>query len=94
MRIATAAAFNAFESDLRGRDLGASCLAMPQMMQATLVGPELRAARIAAKLTIEQLAVRAGIGGATIDRIEHERVTPHRSTVLALAIALEVSGDG
>jgi len=53
------------------------------------VGPELRAARLDAGLTIEQLAVRAGIGGATVERIEHGKVSPHRSTLLALAIALE-----
>jgi transcriptional regulator with XRE-family HTH domain len=60
----------------------------PQTMNVAPVGSELRAARIAADLTIEQLAVRAGIGGATVERIEHGRVTPHRATLLALAIAL------
>lgn len=94
MRIATAAAFNAFESDLRGLRSGASCRFMtPRMMDVCPdvcpVGPELRAARLNAGLTIEQLAVRAGIGGATVERIEHGKVTPHRSTLLALAIALE-----
>lgn len=63
-------------------------LMTPQMMPTAPVGPDLRAARVAAGLTIDQLAVSAGIGSATVERIEHGRVTPHRSTLLALALAL------
>jgi transcriptional regulator with XRE-family HTH domain len=63
------------------------------MMALSPVGPELRAARVAAGLSIEQLAVRAGIGGATVERIEHGRVKPHRSTLLALGLALS-NDDG
>lgn len=58
------------------------------MMALSPVGLELRAARVAAGLSIEQLAVRAGVSGATVERIEHGRVTPHRSTLLALGLAL------
>ncbi len=58
------------------------------MMPVAPVGSALREARLAAGMTIEQLAVRAGIGGATVERIEHGRVAPHRATLFALAHAL------
>ena len=60
----------------------------PRMMPSAPVGRGLREARVAAGLTIEQLAVQAGVGGATVERIEHGRVKPHRATLLALALAL------
>jgi len=60
----------------------------PQMMPTAPVGSGLREARVAAGLTIEQLAVSAGVGAATVERIEHGRVKPHRATLLALALAL------
>ena len=60
----------------------------PQMMPVAPVGSALREARLAAGMTIEQLAVRAGVGGATVERIEHDRVTPHQATLFALAQAL------
>ena len=57
-------------------------------MQAP-IGADLRAARVAASLSIEQFAVYAGVGSATVERIEHGRGAPRRSTLLALAVALE-----
>jgi len=65
----------------------------PRMMPSAPVGSSLREARIAAGLTIEQLAVSAGVGGATVERIEHGRVKPHRATLLALALALSAPYD-
>jgi len=58
-------------------------------MPASPVGTDLRVARLAAGLTIDELAVHAGVGSATVERIEAGRVArPHRSTRLALALAL------
>ncbi len=58
------------------------------------VGEELRAARRAAGLTIDQLAVRAGVSGATVERIEHGRVKPHPKTLRALALVLPAAPAG
>lgn len=59
------------------------------MMALAPVGADLRRARLDAKLTIDQFAVRAGVGSATVERIELGHVAkPHRSTLLALALAL------
>lgn len=55
------------------------------------VGAALREARIAAGLTTDELAVTAGVGSATVERIECGRVTPRRATLIALALAL---GEG
>ena len=54
---------------------------------------ELRRARQAAGLTIEQLAVRAGIGGATVERIENGRTRPTKATLAALTGALGVAEE-
>ncbi|MGI8731408.1 MAG: helix-turn-helix domain-containing protein [Solirubrobacteraceae bacterium] len=52
-------------------------------------GPALREARRDARLSIDQLAVAAGVSSATVERIEHERVSrPHRATLAALGFAL------
>ena len=58
-----------------------------QMITAGTVGVELRSRRHAAGLTMEQLAVAAGIGSATVARIENCRVSPNRSTLLAIELA-------
>ncbi len=51
----------------------------------------LRQARIAAGLTRDELAVRAGIASATVYRLEHNRTAqPNRSTLAMLAQALGV----
>lgn len=58
-------------------------------MAGAPAGPALREARVAAGLTIDELAVTAGVGSATVERIERGRVAkPHRATLLALALAL------
>ena len=44
-------------------------------------------------LSIEALADRSGVSDSTIFRIEARRVRPHRATVLALAVALDVDAD-
>ncbi len=63
-------------------------LVTPRMIPTAPVGSGLREARCAAGLSIDQLAVRAGIGSATVERIEHGRVTPRRATLVVLALAL------
>lgn len=64
------------------------------MMPTAPVGYALREARTAAGLTIDELAVRAGIGSATVERIELRRVNkPNRATLLALALALSTSTE-
>lgn len=52
-------------------------------------GAEVRAARRAAGLTAEQLAVRADLSGSGLERIERgDTSRPHRATVAALRRAL------
>lgn len=61
---------------------------------AAPVGAGLRAARLAAGFTIDHLAHEAGVGSATVARIEHGRVDkPRRATLLALALALPTPND-
>lgn len=51
---------------------------------------DLRALRIRAGLAQAELARRAGLRQATISAIENRRTSPHRSTLAALARALEL----
>lgn len=53
----------------------------------------LRTARRRAGLSIDQLAVSAGMGGASVSRIECGRTSPQRTTKAALAAALGVPVD-
>lgn len=53
-----------------------------------LTGPEVRAARRAARLTLEQLAVRSRTSVSTLVRIESGMVKPRQATLLALQLAL------
>lgn len=65
-----------------------------RMIPPAPVGPDLRAARLAAGYTIDDLAYVAGIGSATIKRLEHGGVDkPHRATLVALALALATPLD-
>jgi transcriptional regulator with XRE-family HTH domain len=52
------------------------------------IGTQLKRARERALLTQEELAERAGIGTATLNRIERDRVEPHFRTIRKLAKAL------
>lgn len=61
---------------------------MPEMMTLAPVGARVRAARVAAGLNQEALAVVAGISRATIERVENERGRVRRTTIEAIAAAL------
>jgi transcriptional regulator with XRE-family HTH domain len=63
---------------------------MNRIMEVMKVGAEVKKARERALLTQEELAGRAGIGTATLNRIEKNRVEPHFRTIRKLAKALEV----
>ena len=54
------------------------------------IGTQVKRARERALLTQEELAGRAGIGTATLNRIEKDRVEPHFRTIRKLAKALDV----
>jgi transcriptional regulator with XRE-family HTH domain len=54
------------------------------------IGTQVKRLRERALLTQEELAGRAGIGTATLNRIERDRVEPHFSTIRKLAKALDV----
>ncbi len=54
------------------------------------IGVQVKRARERALLTQEELAVRAGIGTATLNRIEKDRVDPHFRTIRKIAKALGV----
>lgn len=54
------------------------------------IGTQVRRAREQALLTQEELAERAGIGTATLNRIEKDRVEPHFRTIRKIAKALDV----
>ncbi len=54
------------------------------------IGDQVKKARVRALLTQEELAERAGIGTATLNRIEKDRVEPHFRTIRKLAAALGV----
>ena len=54
------------------------------------IGSQLKKMRERALLTQEELAQRASIGTATLNRIEKDRVEPHFRTIRKLATALGV----
>ena len=54
------------------------------------IGDQVKRARERALLTQEELAGRAGIGTATLNRIEKDRVEPHFRTIRKLAKALGI----
>lgn len=54
------------------------------------IGTQIKKERERALLTQEELAQRAGIGTATLNRIERDRVEPHFRTIRKLATALGV----
>lgn len=54
------------------------------------IGMQVKTVRERALLTQEELAGRAGIGTATLNRIEKDRVEPHFRTIRKLANALDV----
>jgi transcriptional regulator with XRE-family HTH domain len=54
------------------------------------IGMQVKTVRERALLTQEELADRAGIGTATLNRIEKDRVEPHFRTIRKLAHALDV----
>ena len=54
------------------------------------IGMQVKTVRERALLTQEELAGRAGIGTATLNRIEKDRVEPHFRTIRKLAKALDV----
>ncbi len=54
------------------------------------IGTQVKRAREQALLTQEELAERAGIGAATLNRIERDRVEPHFRTIRKIAKALGV----
>ncbi len=54
------------------------------------IGAQVKRVRERALLTQEELAGRAGVGTATLNRIEKDRVEPHFRTIRKLAKALDV----
>jgi transcriptional regulator with XRE-family HTH domain len=54
------------------------------------IGTQVKRARERELLTQEELAERAGIGTATLNRIENDRVEPHFRTIRKIARALGV----
>jgi transcriptional regulator with XRE-family HTH domain len=59
-------------------------------MEVMKIGAQVKRAREQALLTQEELAERAGIGTATLNRIEKDRVEPHFRTIRKIAKALGV----
>ncbi len=55
------------------------------------IGTQVKRARERALLTQEELAERAGIGAATLNRIEKDRVEPHFRTIRKIAKALDMN---
>ena len=60
---------------------------------STAFGELLRQHRLAAGLTQELLAARAGLSAHGIQKLEHGTTRPYRATVQRLALALELSPD-
>src|SRR6266851_3240961 len=56
-------------------------------------GELLRRHRLAAGLTLERLAARAGLSAHGIQKLEHGTTRPYRASVQRLALALELSAD-
>jgi transcriptional regulator with XRE-family HTH domain len=59
-------------------------------MEVMKIGTQVRRARERELLTQAELASRAGIGAATLNRIEKDRVEPHFRTIRKVARALGV----
>ncbi len=59
-------------------------------MEVMKIGTQVKRARERALLTQEELAARAGVGTATLNRIEKDRVEPHFRTIRKIAKALDV----
>ena len=59
-------------------------------MEVMKIGRQVKKAREQALLTQEELAERAGIGTATLNRIEKDRVEPHFRTIRKIAKALNI----
>ena len=59
-------------------------------MEVMKIGTRVKRARERELLTQEELASRAGIGTATLNRIENDRVEPHFRTIRKIARALGV----
>ena len=59
-------------------------------MEVMKIGTQVRRARERELLTQEELASHAGIGVATLNRIEKDRVEPHFRTIRKIARALGV----
>jgi transcriptional regulator with XRE-family HTH domain len=59
-------------------------------MEVMKIGTQVKKAREQVLLTQEELAERAGIGTATLNRIEKDRVEPHFRTIRKIAKALGV----
>jgi transcriptional regulator with XRE-family HTH domain len=60
-------------------------------MEVMKIGTQVRRARERELLTQEELASRAGIGTATLNRIEKDHVEPHFRTIRKIAKALDVN---
>jgi transcriptional regulator with XRE-family HTH domain len=60
-------------------------------MEVMKIGTQVKRARERALLTQEELAARAGIGTATLNRIEKDHVEPHFRTIRKIAKALDVN---
>ena len=63
------------------------------LAEVLYVGDRLRDLRKRKLLTQEQLAVRSGVGIATIVRVERNQVEPRGSTIRKLAEALSVEPE-
>jgi transcriptional regulator with XRE-family HTH domain len=59
-------------------------------VEVVKIGAQVKRARERELLTQEELASRAGIGAATLSRIEKDRVEPHFRTIRKIARALGV----
>ncbi len=62
------------------------------MLATETLGQRLRRLRSDKKLTQTDLSAKSGVSYAAISRIENDRYenTPHKSTLVALAYALEI----
>lgn len=63
------------------------------LAEVLYIGDRLRDLRKRKLLTQEQLAVRSGVGIATIVRVERNQVEPRGSTIRKLAEALSVEPE-
>ncbi len=65
----------------------------PPASSSRAVGVRIRRLRLSRFLTQEQLAQAAGLGRATIRRLEAGQVRPRPGTITALAAALDTSRE-